>query len=507
MNINKKFCTIMCSLQIAAFCFTSVYGASYSDITQSHWAYPAIESLCAKGYLKDFQSDKFSPDSYIDKFTTSKILSVVAGYTEGDANDYQGQKEIIAKYSSKFKKWNTASDPQIAYLLAKNILTEEDVSDFMLFSDDRTEKFRAISREEVAVLLVRLIGKTNEAEIMKNSNLFSDSSSITENRKGSINYLKSIGVLNGDNGACRPKNAVTRAEFCVLLNNITEKITPEKTSENTSTQATNNTSAAANTNTVTGAISGFYKNLNLVQIKSKGEITAYRLNSNVKITYNNADATVDKIAENLGVLATLNNSEIVELKLSDTIPEEVSQSQVAATETNQTTANTTTTTTTTTSTKEIELCKDGSASGVIRKIIMEQSSKNECVLAIENSDGETKYFNGTKYTIPVYSIKLGDEVKVTAEDGQIKTLKFNRKNNKNIMTGYVTDIDEESIEIKTLDEDSNEFYYDENVTECIDCTTGKKVDFGDIKKYTEVYILYEDTTSRTIDVIFVLDNL
>jgi len=487
MKLNKKLCTFFCTFQIALFCCSSVsFGAAYKDIPSSHWAYSAIENLYSKGYLKDFHSENFNPDSYIDKFTTSKILAAVAGYKAGD---YSAQKNIISKFSSKFLKWNTESNEQIAFLLSKNILTEEDLESFMLFSDDGTEKFRAISREETAVFLVRLMGKTAEAEKLGGSELFKDNSSITETRRGSVNYLKTINVLSGDkSGFCNPKKAVTRAEFCVLLNNTANLISiPDKT---------NSAENINNITTVSGVVNNYYKTLNLIQIKDGNEINTYRLSKNVRITLNDKESSAESVTEGAEVSAVINNSEIIRLSVNGAKPAENAAPQ-----------NTADVPPNTASSDQSTLCMDLSASGTIQSIKIIPSLKDECTLEILSDSGERKLFSGTRYTLPIYSLKIGDFVEITAKEGRILTIKLDKAKQKNITAGYITAIDDNELTIETAGGEKNDFYYSENMTECYDCTTGEKIDFDDVGKFTEVYIFCEDTNSRIIDVIFVVDNL
>ncbi len=482
MKLNKKLCGFLCTFQIALFCCHNIsFGAAYKDISPSHWAYLAIENLHAKGCLNDFPSEKFNPDSYIDKFTSSKILAAVAGYTDGD---YSAQKNIISKFSSKFLKWNKESNNQIAFLLSKNILTENDLESFMLFSSDGSEKFRAISREETAVFLVRLMGKTSEAQKLSSSNFFKDSQSITETRRGSINYLKSVNVLSGDkNGFCNPKKAVTRAEFCVLVNNAA-KLIP-------SSPKTNPSENINNVATINGTINNYYKNLNLIQIKSGDKIDSYRLSGSVKITLNNKTVSADSISEGLKTTALINNSEIIKLSLSSPESKPDASKQPSST----------------ISSIQPDICMDPAASGTIQSIQINPSLRNECVIELLSDSGKRKLFSGTRYTIPIYSLKIGDFAHITADKGQILTIKIDKKDKKSVSSGYVSDIDNNKITIETAGGGKSVFYHNENFTECYDCTIGEKIDFTDIKKFTEVYIFCEDINSRAIDVIFIVDSL
>ena len=150
---------------------------------------------------------------------------------------------------------------------------------------------------------------------------------------------------------------------------------------------------------------------------------------------------------------------------------------------------------------------DPAASGTIQSIQINPSLRNECVIELLSDSGKRKLFSGTRYTIPIYSLKIGDFAHITADKGQILTIKIDKKDKKSVSSGYVSDIDNNKITIETAGGGKSVFYHNENFTECYDCTIGEKIDFTDIKKFTEVYIFCEDINSRAIDVIFIVDSL
>jgi len=496
--MRKKLFVFISAFNTAAFCLSAVsFASAFKDVPSTHWAYQAVENIYSKGYLRDFTNENFTPDGYIDKFTISRIIALVAGYSEEtfSLGDYSSQNNLLLKYAEKFSKWNTPSNNQIAFLLSKGILVEEDLENFMLFSDDGSEKFRAVSREEIADFFVKLMGKSAEADSMKNSALFKDDSSITPSRKGSINYLKSINVLTGDSdGYCHPKNAVTKAEFCVLLNNVVEIIDKDKTQDNSQSSNVNNISQ------VTGNVSHYYKTLGIIQLKVNGEINTYRLSSGVRVSLNNESASLDAIVPGLSVNAVINNSQIIELSLFNNGNSNIQTSENSTEQTTQSEE------TSSNQNKDNNLCMDSSAKGTIQSISIGQSLDNECQIGILTDNNEIKYFSSNRYTVPIYSLKIGDLVEVTAGNGKISSIKFVEKNNKFVSIGYVSDVDDDKITVRTVSDDEEDFYFDENLTECFDCMTGKNIDFDDIKKFTEVYVLYEDLSSRAIDVIFVIGN-
>lgn len=298
---------------------------TFKDVPSTHWAYEAVNNISSKGIIVGDLSGNFNPDSYIDKFETSKILAKVAGYkytnlTEADRvyydRVYQNNKAFIDQYHKGFTKWNSTADKEIAFLLEKQIYTSEDLNQFIIKNQSGKEQLRALSREELAVFLVRIMGKQVEASKVSITNPFADDSSITASRKNSVYYLRNLGIISGDsNNKFVPKGAVTKASMCVMLDKVLTKMNGDTTVQppQTNTTPSNPDSIVNNIETITGTISKVFPSLNVIQINVNGAQKLYKITNTAEIKINNFINTINDLKETMNVVAVLNNSEIIQL--------------------------------------------------------------------------------------------------------------------------------------------------------------------------------------------------
>lgn len=305
--------------------YTPAFADTFKDVPSTYWAYSSIDSITSKGYILGDLSGNFNPESYIDKFETSKILAKVAGYTitAGEAA-YAKQQQFMSQYPATFSRWNSTSDREVAFLLEKGILKPEDLNQFVIKSVSGTEQLRALSREELAIFIVRLMGKEDEASKTQISSKFADDSSITADRKSSVYYLKNVGVISGgtDNKFV-PKGAVTKASFCVFLDNALKNtgITTNTSSGAngitdpvatiTSTPQTN--TGVNNIQTITGTFDKYFESLNVVQISINGTQKHYKLKADAEIQVDNAPSTVYNLTPGMILTIITNNQEIMQI--------------------------------------------------------------------------------------------------------------------------------------------------------------------------------------------------
>jgi len=198
----------------------------YTDVPASHWGYADVNRVTDLGFMSGDLLGNFKPNDYIDKFETAKILARMAGYkytgataaeTEYYNNCYNKHIGFINLYANKFSLWNANANKEIAFLLEKGILVNDDLNQFVVMVNNR-ESLRALSREEAAVFLVRVMGRTSQLSTT-NTNLFADDASITAACKPSVYYLRNVGVVSGGTGnAFSPKSAVVKVAMASMIN-------------------------------------------------------------------------------------------------------------------------------------------------------------------------------------------------------------------------------------------------------------------------------------------------
>lgn len=320
--------TALCTISFSI----CAYAENFSDVATNHFAYSAINAIASKGIMSGDETGKFNPDKYIDKFDTSKMFAKLLGYKYSGISDeetifynkaYENQKALISKYSSKFKRWNSSADKEIAFLLEKQFYTEDDLEQFVILNSSGTEQLRALSREEMAEFLVRYIGKTNEAKNYKITSAFSDDNAISASKKQSVYYLKSLGIINGTtDGKFIPKGAVTRADFCYLLN-----LTMIKTGKDiTNTNSLSSTGALVNNvGAINCTVEKYFASLNILQVNENGVHKLYKVTSSASIKINGYLGQISNLPIGSQATITLNNGEIIAIDATNSTMDQTTE--------------------------------------------------------------------------------------------------------------------------------------------------------------------------------------
>ncbi len=308
------------TLILVALSITTVFAApTYKDVTSSHWAYSAIVSMADKQYMVGDAAGNFRPDALLDKFETCKILSRIAGYKYTGATEeeqtyynraYEKNKAFINKYASLYTRWNSAADKEIAFLLEQEILTAEDLNQFVVKDQSDSERLRALSKEEAAVFIIRLIKKKTEALNFNSSFKFKDDSAMNLIYKPYIYYLKELNIVTGDNNNnYNPRSAVTRAMFAVMLDkSLKYYVKP-------STKPVEKPNDLIKLQTISGTIDNIYPQLKGIQIVTPdGEKKIYKLSSMVSVYIDNFLKTVDDLQEGMDIIGIVISDEITDIK-------------------------------------------------------------------------------------------------------------------------------------------------------------------------------------------------
>ncbi len=195
----KRFKTRQIALCVAAAIASAAFApvsfaASFSD-TAGHWAEEAINVWSDRGVIQGFDG-MFNPNDYVTRAEAASILSGAVGYIDEAGDDFADVAED-AWYAPAVKKASAAK----------------------AINGDGTGLFRPndqITREEAAVIFANAFGIPQNADV----SAFSDAEEIADWAKGYVGGMTEAGYLSGDDGAYRPKRALTRAEMVTILNNM-----------------------------------------------------------------------------------------------------------------------------------------------------------------------------------------------------------------------------------------------------------------------------------------------
>ncbi|MBE5812371.1 MAG: S-layer homology domain-containing protein [Clostridiales bacterium] len=212
--MKKLICASVISLIIAG---TSVSSA-FSDVSSKHWAKDAIDKMVDQGIISGYTDGTFQPSRNLSKIESLILLSKVAGvnkYSDAAIAFEKEYEEILKDYKTTYKK-------QVSYLLGVGVLTKEELPN--LINADKLNT--PISREEMAILITKILGK--DEEVSKKSFVvlpFEDIADISADAKPYVEYVYNEAIMKGlTANKFSPKENVTRAQAAIILNIIVPKV-------------------------------------------------------------------------------------------------------------------------------------------------------------------------------------------------------------------------------------------------------------------------------------------
>jgi len=176
----------------------------FEDMDEAKWAIEAVEALYKKGIINGTSKMSFEPNRGITRAEFAKILVLSAGLSpisEDVFNDVHSQH------------W---SYTYVAAAYEAGIVLGDDNKNF------NGEKI--INREEMAVMVHRLMNKLSIAPTKLEVADFDDADGISDWALESVNYLKSVEVVNGrSKNFFEPQATLTRAEAAVVIYKVLNK--------------------------------------------------------------------------------------------------------------------------------------------------------------------------------------------------------------------------------------------------------------------------------------------
>jgi len=312
----KKIVAIILILSLA-FGQTIYASALINDVPNTHWAFTSVRAMVDAGHMTLTGAGDFRPDAPIDKFETSRILARAAGASQTLMNEaYANHGATIAARSSTYSRWNESANREIAFLMSRGIYTEYDLGNFIVRTGD-AESLRALSRQEAAVYLVRLMGRGGEAANFSFTPDFSDDARITANFRPYVYFLRSLGVISGEPGNnFNPNGAVSRAAMAVLLQRSLGMSTAVQTG---ASGASDVTAPVAGGTVVIDSISGnierVHANINALQLRlSGGEIRIMGLIQQPNIFVDGQRRTIHNLEEGMQIVGITRDGSIIDLQ-------------------------------------------------------------------------------------------------------------------------------------------------------------------------------------------------
>ncbi|MDF2878687.1 MAG: S-layer y protein [Clostridia bacterium] len=226
----KKMGRVIVLLGVIVLHTVSTLAATFKDVPTTHWAYKVVDDMQQRGIMLSSSSGEFFPNNKMNYFEITDVLAKATGYVDVNAssnidetfkqqivNNYEAQKATLASYALKFTTWDKRYDQQVAYLLGRGYLKKEELDKFIIKTAAGQEAKKIINKQEMAVFVVRLLGKEETAKTGYKSSGFADENLIVEANKPYVAYLKALALINGDDkGLFNPNAEITKA-FCAKM--------------------------------------------------------------------------------------------------------------------------------------------------------------------------------------------------------------------------------------------------------------------------------------------------
>lgn len=167
-----------------------------------HWANDLVSRMVSYGIINGYPDATFRPDEPISREAFVKLVATALGL-----DDVMGGIPSFTDVAAD--RW---SYPQIEAAVAKGVLVPGE------YDGQRFNPEGAISRTEVAVILVRALGLWKEAEFEQRAVPFGDAGAIPENRRGYAALAAELGLMGGlPDGRFAGADPATRAQAAVVV--------------------------------------------------------------------------------------------------------------------------------------------------------------------------------------------------------------------------------------------------------------------------------------------------
>ena len=313
-SVRKTALALAAAISIS----TSAFAQVYVDVPESHWAYSAIQQVTDKKWMGGNTQNEFKPNNTIDYFYFSQIAAKIAGYKDPlidssvseaekqfNQTALQTYKNVLDMYKKSFEKWkaNESFYDEIAYLLHKGVFKEADLSKFVVKQESGEESVLSLRREDMAVFVVRLMGKESEALKKTASTGFLDDASISSSAKPYVLYLKDAGVIQGGAINFNPKDKVTKA---VLAKVLYDALNPAGNNSTTPSTGQQTPSTQDKEVYLQGTVKKFYANLYYILLQyGENKQSYYYIKKDAPILIGGKETNIETIKEGDTLLVEL----------------------------------------------------------------------------------------------------------------------------------------------------------------------------------------------------------
>lgn len=176
----------------------------FDDLENAKWAKESIEFLYNKSIISGDGAGKFRPADSITREEFVKILCSAFG-VEPVSGGQEAEFLDVNKEAWYYSYLNTA--------IKNGIVFGRDDGNFGIGE--------SISREDMAVMIHRMLNKQGIAENTETNIVFSDLDIVSPYALEAVKTLSSLGIINGmGNNVFAPQDTATRAQAAVMIFNV-----------------------------------------------------------------------------------------------------------------------------------------------------------------------------------------------------------------------------------------------------------------------------------------------
>ena len=213
--------------------------SSFPDVSEANPAHNAIEYLASNSVITGLDNGTFDPNGTLKRAQAVKILVT-----------WRGEK--LSASSSHFSDVDATYQPYVETALAKAWLAG--------YPDGTFHPYGFVTREQMAILAVKSLGLGDQAVALTSSQVdsalrpFLDAVAVSPQARPFVALAVQRGLISGDNQRLNPLDAMTRAQFSILVfraagsldPTLTGAAAPAATGPGTSSTGTEASSAGTN---------------------------------------------------------------------------------------------------------------------------------------------------------------------------------------------------------------------------------------------------------------------
>ena len=195
----------------------------FEDLPASHWAWPYVRLMGARGILHGYGNGRFGPQDPVTRIELVVLATRLRG-AEAEARALESHA-VDAALEEAFRDHDTiptwpGARESVAYALKKGYLWPLTVA-----GDGNLWATRAATRVEAAVMLLEAAGLGGEALSLAGASLdFKDATDVPEWARAYLALAVRLHILKGREGKLWPNAPVTRCEMAAIMSRLCERV-------------------------------------------------------------------------------------------------------------------------------------------------------------------------------------------------------------------------------------------------------------------------------------------